>query len=64
MPVYRAFLVDADGHIRRPPHLFDSNGDEAAIKQAQQFVDGCDVELWDHGRIIAWIGRDGVTVTP
>ena len=60
MPAYRAYLVDPTGHISRPPHLFEADDDTVAIKKAQQFVDGCDVELWDHDRIVARIGRDGV----
>jgi hypothetical protein len=60
MAAYRAFIVDEDGHIRRPPHVFDSDGDGQAIKQARQFVDSRDVELWDHDRFVALIGPDGV----
>jgi hypothetical protein len=63
MPAYRAFFVDQRGYITRPPRLLDCTDDDAALKQAQQLVDGCDVELWDHARIVAWLGRNGVTVT-
>jgi hypothetical protein len=64
MPVYRAFIVDEDGHFRRPPHVFDSDGDEQAIKQARQFVDSRDVELWNQDRFVALIGPDGVKSKP
>jgi hypothetical protein len=64
MPMYRAFLVDGVGHISRPPNEFFSDDDAAAIKQARQLVDGCDVELWDHDRIVALIGPDGVKPKP
>ena len=62
MATYRAYPVDGRGHISHPPHTFDSADDEAAIAYAKQYVDGCDVELWDHTRIVAWRGRNGVTV--
>jgi hypothetical protein len=62
MATYRAYLVDGRGHIHQPPHIFDSDDDGTAITQAKQYVNGCDVELWDHERIVAWIGQNGVTV--
>jgi hypothetical protein len=60
MPMYRAFRVDPRGHINQPPHTFEAADDSAAIERGRQFVDGCDVELWEFSRRIALIGRDGV----
>jgi hypothetical protein len=60
MPAYRAYLVDGQSHIRRAPHKFESDDDEEAITQAKQFVDGHDVELWEHDRVVALIDADGV----
>ena len=54
MPLYRAYMVDGRGHIHRPPHTFESDDDG--------YVNGCDVELWDHQRLVAWVRQDGVTV--
>jgi hypothetical protein len=62
MATYRTFLVDRRGHICHPAYIFDSADDEAAITHAKQYVHGGDVELWDHARIVAWVGQDGVTV--
>ena len=64
MPSYRAYFVDVPGHIVRPPKVFEADDDAAALKQAQQFVDGYDVELWDHARMVALIGPDGVKPKP
>jgi hypothetical protein len=64
MATYRAFFVDVPGHIVRPPKVFEADDDAAALTQAQQFVDGYDVELWDHDRFIALIGPEGVKPMP
>ena len=64
MATYRAYLVDGRGHIGRPPHVFESDDDGTAITQAKQYVDGCDVELWDRERMVARIGPDGVKPKP
>jgi hypothetical protein len=38
--------------------------EQAAIKQAQQFVGVQNVELWDHDRLVGLIGPDGLKPTP
>ena len=57
MPHYRAYPVSADrvrgkSHIAAPPHIFECDNDEQAAAQARQFVDGCDIELWDGPRFV------------
>jgi hypothetical protein len=64
MPEYRVFAVDEAGHISRPPRAFYCTDDQAAIKQAQQFVGLQNVELWDHDRFVGLIGPDGLKPTP
>jgi hypothetical protein len=64
MAFYRAYFVDVPRHIVRPPKVFEADDDAAALKQAQQFADGYDVELWDHDRFIALIGPDGEKPKP
>jgi hypothetical protein len=64
MAMYRAYLIGVSGHITRPPEIFESDDDSAAIKQAQRYVDGCDVEVWDEGRFIALVGPEGVKPKP
>jgi hypothetical protein len=56
---YCAFTID-DGHITMPSHAFDAADDGSAIKYAQQFVDACDVEVWDDDRFVALIGPERV----
>jgi hypothetical protein len=49
MEGYRAFVVDADGHIRQRYDLWCATEGDAR-QRAEQLVDGHDVELWhlDH----------------
>jgi hypothetical protein len=51
MQEYRAYLVGDDGHFLRFEG-FVAADDEAAQQHAKQFVDGCDVELWNGGRFV------------
>ena len=51
-PAYRAFLVNAAGHIYFA-HELDCETDEQAIEAARRYVDGYGVQLWDRARKIA-----------
>ena len=51
-PAYRAFLVNAAGHIYFA-HELDCQTDEQAIEAARRLVDGYGVQLWDRARKIA-----------
>jgi hypothetical protein len=55
MPEYRAYILGIDGHrfIRAADFLSDHPNDAAAMKAAEQLLDGHDVELWDGGRLVA-----------
>jgi hypothetical protein len=55
MAIYRAYLVDGAGHIGHLPLTFESGDDDAAIERARQYVDGCDVDVWHHDRLVARI---------
>ena len=49
---YRVYKIGQDGRFISGVDLEQEN-DEAAIEAAKQFVDGCDVELWQgHRRVI------------
>jgi len=52
MHSYRAYLLDADGHIIDRIDL-TCGDDESAKARVQEFVDGHAVELWDGGRKVA-----------
>ena len=52
MTDYRAYFVDADGHFRYAIPL-DCSNDAAAIDQAEQLLDGEDIELWQRARKVA-----------
>jgi hypothetical protein len=52
MAAYRVYFVDREGHISRPPKVIECANDQEAAEKARQFVDGQDIEVWDHDRII------------
>jgi hypothetical protein len=52
MPDYRAYIVDSEGHIKSF-EVITAPDDEQAVRAAQQYVDGCDVEIWELDRKIA-----------
>ena len=56
MPDYRAYIIDSDGRFREAVQL-DCPDDNEAVKQAEQLVDGHDVELWQRARKIARFDR-------
>jgi hypothetical protein len=56
MPGYRVYIIGRDGHFRSAVPL-DCPNDDVAKAQADQLVDGHDVELWQRDRKIARIGR-------
>jgi hypothetical protein len=56
MPEYRAYLVGNDGHFQKSVPL-ECADDDAAKQQAEQLVDGHDVELWLRDRKIAAFER-------
>jgi hypothetical protein len=49
MPHYRVYSVRHDGHYLGPAQVIVCATDEDAARQASQFVNGCDVELWEGG---------------
>ena len=51
MPTYRAYLINADNRVAsyRP---IDAETDAEALRAASQFLDACDVEVWDLDRRI------------
>ncbi len=50
MPWYRIYTVTKDEHIQSPPRVIVSADDEAALKEALQFLDGHALEVWDEKR--------------
>jgi hypothetical protein len=64
MATYRAYLIDKTGHITDPPCVFESDDDHAAMKHAQRYTNGYDVEVWDGDRAVAVIVSGGLKVQP
>lgn len=57
MPTYRAYLIDRDNRVSsyRP---VEADTDADALEAARQFVDGCDIEVWDLDRMIGRLERE------
>ena len=53
---YRAYFLDADGHITGV-HELDCAGDEEAKQKAAQLLDGHDLEVWHRDRRVAVLKR-------
>jgi hypothetical protein len=56
MPEYRVYIVGLDGHFFNSVEL-ECADDTEAMEQAEQLVDGHDVELWQRARKIATFER-------
>jgi hypothetical protein len=56
MPTYRIYLINADNRVAsfRP---LEADSDAEALQAARQFVDGCDVEVWQLDRKIGRLER-------
>jgi hypothetical protein len=44
-----------DDHVKGVPEVITCDNDQEAIRKAEQFVDGHDVEWWDGGRFVSRI---------
>ena len=51
MPTYRAYLIDEDNRVASYKPI-EAKTDADALATARQFVDGCDVEVWQLDRKI------------
>jgi hypothetical protein len=56
MPDYRVYIIGRDGHFQKSVAL-DCADDDAAKLEAEQLVDGHDVELWQRDRKVARFER-------
>jgi hypothetical protein len=56
MPTYRAYLINRDNRVTSCKPV-DADTDVEALTAARQFVDGCDVEVWDLDRKIGRLER-------
>jgi hypothetical protein len=56
MPIYRAYLIDGNDRVASYKPV-EADSDTEALQAARQFVDGCDVEVWDRDRRIGRLER-------
>jgi hypothetical protein len=55
MPEYRFYTVAKDGHFAGVPEARELPDDPAALKEAKQFLDGHDIEIWQGKRVVAYL---------
>jgi hypothetical protein len=58
MPEYRFYKIKHDGHIAGPAIVQECACDEDALKEAKQFLNGHDVEVWQGARVVAYLVPD------
>jgi hypothetical protein len=51
MAQYRAYAINNDGHIIHR-FEFEAGSDESAMDQARTHLDGLDIEVWEHKRVV------------
>jgi hypothetical protein len=51
MPAFRIYTVGRDGHFKGAKDI-ECADDQEAINEAQQVLDGRDIEVWERGRFI------------
>jgi len=52
MPKYRIFTVGHDQHFVGVPEIVECVDDNEAVDKAMQLMNGLDVEIWDHERMV------------
>jgi hypothetical protein len=55
MPMYRIYLLGADGHIVAPPIVAECDDDAAAVAAARDHKHQHTVEIWQSSRKVATI---------
>lgn len=56
MSTYRAYLIDENNRVASYKPI-EAETDAEALTAARQFLDGCDVEVWQLDRKIGRLGR-------
>ena len=52
MRTYRAYFLDTEAHVLRPPEIIESTNDHEASQKAKLLVNGCNIELWEDDRLV------------
>lgn len=51
--VYRIYSLDTDNQVTRAPHLAVCDNDDAALKEARQYLKGHPIEVWLDAKRVA-----------
>ncbi len=57
MPVYRAYALDSQRHIVGR-FDFEAEDDASALMRAREYVNACEIEVWNRDRMIAKHARE------
>lgn len=60
MPEYRFYRINQEGHVAEPAPIVECPDDLSAVREARQYVDGCDVEVWQGPRVVAYVTPETV----
>ena len=52
MPTYRAYFIDPENRVSRPPEVIECADDPEATDKAIGFFDGYDIEVRSLGRLV------------
>ena len=63
MAEYRAYRLDEKGHVLQRIE-FEAEDDAAALGNAQQYVDGHDVEVWQRERVVGKLKHGQASPSP
>jgi hypothetical protein len=64
MPDYRVYTMTKGTRVKGAPGVITCESDQEALRQAEQMVDGHDVELWDGGPFVSRIKALNVLESP
>jgi hypothetical protein len=55
MATYQIYIVEKGGRIMHEPTFVECDDDKAALAEAQQFINGKAVEVWQEARLVVHI---------
>ena len=53
--LYRLYTINRSGHVAGPPTEYECSDDRAAIQEANRLQGTADIEIWQDGRLVAYV---------
>lgn len=57
MPIYMAYVLNADGRVGGPPSEIVADSDAEAMSKTSVLTDAGDVEVWEGTRLVVRLNR-------